>query len=236
MLHVDQQAEHLFIGQAESGHTLLFHTENDHEVEVLLPEGDKPQGKVVIPEAVECEGRYYTVASIGKQAFMNCKELTEVLIPDSVKTIHPEAFRESGLTAVQAAGVEGIDYSAFYGCADLVTVDMPSLRWMGVSAFSRCRQLANFTFPETLGEIPNWAFDFSEGFTRVVIPNSVKRIGDQAFFSNKNLQNVVIPSSVVDICSEAFVGTRIKQVIIPNPDAGVRYNAFPEGCEVIRVE
>lgn len=92
MIHVEQQAEHLFIGQTESGHTLLFHAENDHEVEVLTAEGDKPQGKVVMPEAVKCEGRCYTVASIGKQAFMGCKELTEVLIPDSVKTIRPEAF------------------------------------------------------------------------------------------------------------------------------------------------
>lgn len=100
MIHVEQQAEHLFIGKAESGHTLLFHTENDHEVEVFLPEGEKPQGKVMIPEAVECEGRNYTVASIGKQAFMYCKELTEVLVPDSVRIIHPEAFRESGLTAI----------------------------------------------------------------------------------------------------------------------------------------
>ena len=107
---------------------------------------------------------------------------------------------------------------------------------MGVSAFSRCRQLANFTLPDTLGEIPNWAFDFSEGFTRVVIPNSVKRIGDQAFYNNKNLQNVVIPSSVVDICSEAFIGTQIKQVIIPNPTASFRYNAFPEDCEVTQVK
>lgn len=235
MIHVEQQAEHLFIGQTESGHTLLFHTENDHEVEVLTPEGDKPQGKVVIPEAVECEGRNYIVASIGKQAFMDCKELTEVLIPDSVKTIHPEAFRESGLTAVQAAGVEGIDYSAFYGCTGLTTVEMPSLRWMGVSAFSRCSKLANFVLPETLGEIPNWTFDFAS-FTRVSVPNSVKRIGDQAFFNNENLESVIIPSSVVDICSEAFVGTRIKQVVIPNPDAGVRYNAFPEDCEVVRVK
>lgn len=235
MIHVEQQAEHLFVGQSESGHKLLFHTENDHEVEVLTAEGDKPQGKVVMPEAVECEGRSYTVASIGQHAFMGCKELTEVLIPDSVKTIRPEAFRESGLTAVQAAGVDGIDYSAFYGCTGLTTVEMPSLRWMGVSAFSRCSKLANFVLPETLGEIPNWTFDFAS-FTRVSVPNSVKRIGDQAFFNNRNLESVIIPSSVVDICSEAFVGTRIKQVVIPNPDAGVRYNAFPEDCEVVRVK
>ena len=167
---------------------------------------------------------------------MHCKELTEVLIPDSVKIIHPEAFRESGLTAVQAAKVKGVDYSAFYGCTDLVTVKMPSLRWMCVSAFSRCRNLANFTLPDTLGEIPNWAFDFCEGFTRMVIPNSVKHIGDLAFYANKNLQSVIISSSVVDICSEAFIGTQIRQVIIPNPTADFRYNAFPDGCEVTQVK
>lgn len=214
----------------------MFHAENDHEVEVLTPEGDKPQGRVVIPEAVECENRQYVVAAIGKQAFMHCKEMHAVLIPDSVKIIHSEAFRESGLTDIQAANVEGIDYSAFYECTELETVEMPSLRWMGVSAFSRCIHLANFTLPETLGEISNWAFDFSEGFTHLIIPNSVKRIGDQAFYANKNLQSVIIPSSVVDICSEAFVGTQIKQVIIPNPNAGIRYNAFPEGCEVIQAK
>ena len=84
--------------------------------------------------------------------------------------------------------------------------------------------------------IPTWAFDFSEGFTRVVIPNSVKRIGDQAFFNNKNLESVIIPSSVIDICTEAFVGTAIRSVIIPNPNANARWNAFPEGCEVTQVK
>lgn len=234
MIHVDKQEEHLFAGQCESGHRLLFHTLNDHEVEVLAQKEDNPQGRVVIPEAVECDGRSYDVATIGKQAFYQCKELHEVLVPDTVNRIEPEAFRDSGLTAIQAANVESIDYSVFYECKSLVKAELPRLRWMGVSAFSRCEKLSEFDMPETLEEISNWAFDFS-AFTSVAIPNSVRRIGDQAFFNCHQLEKVIIPSSVVDICSEAFVGTQIKQVIIPNPNAGVRYNAFPEGCEVTQV-
>ena len=234
-VQVERIEEYRFAGVSESGHRLLFHTIGDHEVEVQGAEGDKPQGRLVLPSAVECDGCIYTVVVIGKQAFLQCDGLAEIIIPDTVNRIEAEAFRESGLTAVQAAGVVGIDYSAFYECKQLASVELSNLEWMGISAFSRCGQLEYFPLPDTLQEIPNWAFDFA-AFTEVRIPNSVRRIGDQAFFNNEKLAKVIIPSSVVDICTEAFVGTAIRSVVIPNPDAGVRYNAFPEGCEVIHVK
>jgi len=232
-ISVRKVKDYLYEGSTEC--RLLFHSINDHEVEVLAPEGEKPQGHISIPRCVDFDGRTFTVSVIGNKAFYQCSELEGISIPDTVVRLEPESFRESGLTAFQAAGVEGVDYSAFFGCKRLECVELPRLQWMGISAFSRCEKLAEFVLPATLQEIPNWAFDFN-AFTKILVPNSVKRIGDQAFYNCGNLEQVIIPSSVDDICTEAFVGTQIRSVVIPNPDAGVRWNAFPEGCEVTQVK
>lgn len=214
----------------------MFHTLNDHEVELVLPtDGEKPQGYVVIPNTVECEGRTYNVYAIGRRAFYQCSGLNEVLVPDTVRRIEAEAFRESGITSIQAASVEFIDYSSFYECKLLKTVDMPKLRHMWVSAFSRCEKLSSFVIPEGLEEIPHYAFDFNS-FTKIVIPNTVRRIGDQAFYNCSKLETVIIPSSMIDIGSEAFSGTQIKEAIIPNPATFVFWNAFPKDCKVVRVK
>ena len=49
-------------------------------------------GTVVIPEKVKYKGRTYPVTKIGGQAFKDCVNLREVIIPNSVTTIGDYAF------------------------------------------------------------------------------------------------------------------------------------------------
>lgn len=76
-----------------------------------------------------------SVKSIGNNAFYNCYPLTSITIPNSVTSIGYSAFRNcSDLTSVTIGeSVEFIDDNAFYGCSSLTTViceaiDVP---WLG---------------------------------------------------------------------------------------------------------
>jgi hypothetical protein len=69
-------------------------------------------GRVVIPEVVNG----YTITSIGAGAFMNCKGLTDVAIPETVTKIGYNAFRNAGLRSVTLpASVTCIGTNAFIG-------------------------------------------------------------------------------------------------------------------------
>ena len=51
-------------------------------------------GSVVIPTEITYEGRTLKVTGIGGMAFYNCKNLTSVIIPNSVTSIGENAFAD----------------------------------------------------------------------------------------------------------------------------------------------
>ena len=65
-----------------------------------------------------------SVTSIGKQAFIDCADLTSVVIPDSVTTIDASAFSGcSNLTSITlGVGVTSIGRNAFGDCTSLQTI------------------------------------------------------------------------------------------------------------------
>jgi len=78
------------------------------------------------------------VVSIGNDAFGNCSALTDVTIPDSVKTIGKNAFIGcANLTNVTiGSSVTSIGDSVFRGCTNLTSVTIPnSVTAIGIMAF-----------------------------------------------------------------------------------------------------
>ena len=61
---------------------------------VIQKSSGKYSGEVVIPETVEYQGTTYSVTSIRNSAFSICSDLTSVAIPNSVRSIGEEAFRD----------------------------------------------------------------------------------------------------------------------------------------------
>ena len=68
----------------------------------LIPKGkaaevtsnpNKYTGNIVIPETFNYDNVTYSVTSIGSQAFLICKGLTSVTIPNNVTSIESGAFR-----------------------------------------------------------------------------------------------------------------------------------------------
>ena len=107
------------------------------------------EGTVVIPDSITVGYGYeYPVKSIGQSAFSNCKNITEVVIPDSVSAIYQDAFYNcSGLTSLNISdGVTEIDSYAFYKCSGLTDVNIPeSVKYIRTGAFGECSNLKSIT-------------------------------------------------------------------------------------------
>jgi hypothetical protein len=159
------------------------------------------------------------VTSIGEGAFQGTN-ITNVIIPDSVKTIMDGRYFVSG---------------AFSDCKNLTSVTIGSgVTSIGDCAFSNCTSLINVTIGSGVTSIGGNAFQGCVGLGSVTIPNSVKSIGVSAFSGCNNLTRVTIGSGVTSIGYKAFEGcTSLTSVTfatgsnIANLDFG--YYAFPEG-------
>jgi hypothetical protein len=125
-----------------------------------------------------------TFTSIEGAAFEYCKNLTGVIIPNSVTEIGGGAFE---------------------ACSGLANITIPnSVTSIGEVAFSCCTGLTSVTIGSGVTTIGERAFDSCPGLTSVTIPNNVTSIEFMAFSYCTSLANVTIGSGVTSIGIGAF--------------------------------
>ncbi|MCM1408918.1 MAG: leucine-rich repeat domain-containing protein, partial [Treponema brennaborense] len=93
-----------------------------------------------------------TVTTIGREAFRDCKGLTNIIIPANVKTIDRNAFLNcNGLVNVTISeGVESIKGKAFQNCTALPSVTIPaSVTEIQAEAFLTCSNLQTVSYAGT---------------------------------------------------------------------------------------
>ena len=163
------------------------------------------------------------VTNIGNGAFANCSSLTSVMIPGSVTSIGESAFAGCDLlTSVTIGdGITSIGERAFYGCSSLKSVTIPnSLTSIGDDAFYGCKP--------TDVTIPVWkcGIDFSS-VTSLVISDGTLSIPDNAFENYNSLRRVTIPGSVASIGRYAFYSCfELEKVTIHDGVKSIEDGAF----------
>lgn len=130
------------------------------------------------------------VTSIANGAFIGETSIKSVIIPDNVKVIEMNAFRE---------------------CSYLETVDIGNgVEIIGgeviEAAFYQCTRLKNLKLGNSLKVIPSWGFAECTSLENVVIPDSVEYIGGGAFGGCTNLSSVVIGSGLKECGGNPFSG------------------------------
>ena len=76
------------------GVKLYYILNNENKLATLQPSEDETyKGVINIPEQVTFEGITYNVATIEKEAFKDCKDLTEISIPRTITKIGGHAFK-----------------------------------------------------------------------------------------------------------------------------------------------
>ena len=197
---------------------------------------------VVIPS--ELDG--IKVTSIAEDAFMGCRSMTDVVIPDSVTNISARAFYDcESLTSITIPeSVKSINGNPFPVCCDLrkiiVASDHPYLSVIDNVLFSKqdmrliCypQGLAKkeYTIPDGVKTIGKWAFFDCTSLSVITIPDSVKTIEDCAFASC-NFASVAIPDSVQAIGAEAFCRNgNLQSISIPESVTYISKYLF-YGCD-----
>ena len=175
------------------------------------------------------------VTAIGENAFMNCSQVTEIIIPDSITSIGDGAFAYCiGLTKIVIPnGITSIGENMFETCTSLSEVGIPdTVTSIDRYAFINCLSLTEIHIPDSVTYIAEGAFGGS-GMVRCVIPNSVTYIGSGAFAGCEKLASVVISDNVTTILEGTFGGClKLKSIVIPESVTRIERQAFEQCLEL----
>ena len=157
---------------------------------------------------------YAPLRTIGERAFMNCRKLSSVTLPDTLEKIEAEAFSTSAITSISIPdSVKEIGGYTFYQCDMLKIVEVGAgLQSVGEYDFWNCGQLTVINVSEdnqALSSTGNCLIvrateTLIAGGVESVIPEDVKVIGKAAFIGRRGMKKIVIPKSVVKISDYAF--------------------------------
>jgi len=170
-------------------------------------------GTVTVPEVA----KGFQVITIGGYAFQDCSGLTQITLPETIKTITYCAFRNcSGLTSFTIPS----SVTSFYGnhqwngCTGLTSIHIPAnVRFMGNHTFANCPNILEVTV-----DANNPVFESPAGSHAII--NKSKKSIVQGF------KNTVIPEGITYIESAAFVGNEYNKIVLPKSFEGFYWDAF----------
>ena len=143
-------------------------------------------GSVTIPSEAQCgvlpsTATYYPVTEIGSNAFRSCTDLTNIIIPTTVKAIGSWAFSY---------------------CHSLTSVSIPnSVTSIGYNAFGDCNNLKYLIIGSGVEIIASYAFDSPLTYIRIYATNP-PAITYQNVFKNSTYSDAVL--IVPDGCVSAY--------------------------------
>lgn len=161
----------------------------------LIRASENLSGKYAIKEGT---------TAIAEAAFANARELTDVVVPNSIKVIARRTFDE---------------------CVSLRKVVLSDgLKEIGDRAFFNCCKLTDLTIPSSVTEIGTVAF-YSTALERVDLPQNLTVIS-HGLFENSSLKEINIPETVTYIGFKAFADSELKSVYIPASVEKIEDSAF----------
>lgn len=215
------------VRSAKVGRTTWFYTLKGGEAVIWrghhgYSEGTKPAFEpydaehVVVPS--ELDG--YKVSSIGSLAFIRCRKMKSVVIPEGVRCLGAQAF--CGCSALENVKLpftlDIIDRNVFEKCDSMERIDIGECPYVTGSSFN-CPRLARVSVAKTnheyvdvdgclLSNNQRELVFFPRISHDVTFPVSVEEIGEGAFMGCNSLRNVTIPGRVKKIGTLAFASCR----------------------------
>ncbi len=153
------------------------------------------------------------ITTIGNCAFYDCKNMSEIAIPDGLESFGNDCLYETGITSIYIPkSIKSLgDYysSTFQGCNSLKKVILADIAsylnieetyFLAAKPFSKGADLylngekvTELIIPTGITEIPSGAFNGCSSITKISIPSTVKKIGRSAFAKCMNLQEIDAP-------------------------------------------
>ena len=205
---------------------------------------NKPVGKLVIPDKDPATGLHVT--SLKREAFKDCKELTAVIIPDSVEKIGNCAFKGCGaLTDVKLPeGLKELRIEAFMNCSSLAKIDLPDgLKRIDSNAFSGTA-ISSLTIPANVQEIGS-IFKNCPNLTSITVDeknkdfysenNCILKKSDRSLYIG--IKTSIIPDYVKDIGVGAFADTiGLTEIVLPDSVENIGMRAFFNCSDLVSVK
>ena len=138
---------------------------------------------------------------IDNYMFYECSQLTDFVIPGSVKKIGYAAFYNTALKeAVIPASVTEIDDWAFGECQNLEkAVLSDGLKSIGGAAFYECPELTDSNIPDSVTTLGDFAFGWCPKLKDMTIPDTIDNFG-KCVFANT-------PGVTIDTSRKYFIPT-----------------------------
>jgi len=160
-------------------------------------------GKVVIPSTVTYNGRTINVTKLSRDAFYNCKSLTEVVLPNTIIEIGNDCF---------------------YDCTSLNKADLPdNIETIREGAFTNTK-IKTVKFPKTLKSLGFYSYYGCSELNSVYIdcsPNITSGSNREGvFFKSDNIKEVIFGEEVSQILTNRYwdFGEKISTITVKNPE------------------
>lgn len=130
---------------------------------------------IAVPAGLDNAPLPPSVSVIGQSAFRTCTKIKNVVIPESVRTIQRNAFRESGLTEIDIPNtVQALDGWAFQECPELKTaIISDNVKEIGWNTFYMCRLLQTVYIGKNVTSIGMDAFSYDTRLSTIYSANTV---------------------------------------------------------------
>jgi len=209
--------------------------------------------KLCLPEKINS----IPVEVISACAFKGNSSLKSVILPNSVRKIEEEAFREcEKLKSVELpADLKVISSSCFEGCTSLEKVILPySVKEIEKAAFKNCsrlNQLYHFMktgigavaklnkklienhLPIGLAKLGEGAFEGCSMLKEVYIPYSMTEIPAKSYKGCESLESVLFHNQIKTLGEESFLGCpKLKSIKLPPGLEDLSDNVFDEEIEI----
>lgn len=183
-----------------------------------FPEGT--EGRLVIPEGVE---------HIGADALKHCGQITEFVIPSTLKTLHHTNYRKQKSIARFEVHPDNIflhtdstgsllynhDFTTIFKAAcDYSEARLPfGLTHIGNFAFQYCTKLKNINLPDTITDVGSSAFAHCTSLSDITLSINQKKITGWLFMDCTSLESFTIPENIKRIGTGAFARcTNLKEI------------------------
>ena len=186
-------------------------------------------GRVEIPSSVinDENGREYTVTAIADSAFCNCREISSLVLPTTLKSVGKNTVDHCFLLN-EFEVAEGSNFTVQEGVLFDATAThlivcpsaksgkyvVPStVEAIAAAAFSTCKNLQEIVLPEKLKIIEDYTFYECWGLANVTFPDALEVIGDYAF-DGSILQFLYFGKNLKSIGEHAFDRSSMVEVIL----------------------
>ena len=177
------------------------------------------------------------VIEIGSKVIKDCDNIESLVIPDSVKKIHSEAFSGSKIKMIKIGkGLTELPDFCFSDCELLEEVDIPdSVSSIGKFCFKNCISIKSIHISDNVTFLGAFSFINCKNLQSIKLGNSIENILEETFYGCRMLTNISLPKSISTIGERAFYGCRmLTNISLPKNMSTIGERAF-YGCSSLKV-